>query len=175
MKIVELVPWLVRSSGSYWGEFLFLEIRTDEGVTGWGEVTTTTPVANRATAEILRRVNDLLVGENPAAIERLWHTTFRAISELKKIATLAEAFQIPVSPHDASGPVNLMAGAQVMATVPNFYRLESSSYDLRGYNELLRQPLASAGGELHLTDAPGLGIDFDLDRLRADVLDGIGG
>ena len=35
------------------------------------------------------------------------------ISELKKIATLAETFYTPISPHDASGPVNLMAGAQV--------------------------------------------------------------
>ena len=38
------------------------------------------------------------------------------ISELKKIATLAETFYIPISPHDASGPVNLMAGAQVSIT-----------------------------------------------------------
>ena len=35
------------------------------------------------------------------------------ISELKKIGTMAEAYYIPLSPHDASGPVNLMAGAQV--------------------------------------------------------------
>ena len=32
----------------------------------------------------------------------------------------------PVSPHDASGPINLVAGGHVMLTVPNFYRLESS-------------------------------------------------
>ena len=44
------------------------------------------------------------------------------ISELKKIATMAEAYYVPVSPHDASGPINLLAGAHVMMTVPNFYR-----------------------------------------------------
>src|SRR4029077_20798930 len=32
------------------------------------------------------------------------------ITELKKIATLAETFYIPVSPHDASGPINVVAG-----------------------------------------------------------------
>ena len=48
------------------------------------------------------------------------------ISELKKIATLAESYYVPISPHDASGPVNVMAGAQVMMTVPNFYKLETS-------------------------------------------------
>src|SRR5215510_8016990 len=36
------------------------------------------------------------------------------ITELKKIAALAEAYYIPVSPHDAAGPINLVAGAQVM-------------------------------------------------------------
>jgi galactonate dehydratase len=58
------------------------------------------------------------------------------ISELKKIATLAEAYYVPISPHDAAGPVNLVAGGHVMATVPNFYRIESSTYDLRGYRLL---------------------------------------
>src|SRR5919198_207629 len=47
------------------------------------------------------------------------------ISELKKIATLAETFYVPISPHDASGPINVLAGAQVMMSVPNFYRLEA--------------------------------------------------
>ena len=36
------------------------------------------------------------------------------ISELKKIATMAEAYYVPISPHDASGPINVMAGAHVM-------------------------------------------------------------
>ena len=52
------------------------------------------------------------------------------ITELKKIATLAEAFYIPVSPHDASGPINVIAGTHVMMSTPNFYRLETSRWDL---------------------------------------------
>ena len=39
--------WLVRSAASFWGEFLFVEVRTDEGITGWGEITSTTKTANR--------------------------------------------------------------------------------------------------------------------------------
>src|SRR3981081_75040 len=39
------------------------------------------------------------------------------ISEVKKIATLAETFYIPITPHDASGPVNVLAGgAAVVAS-----------------------------------------------------------
>ena len=51
MKISQLKPWLVDAPGTYWGEFLFVEVSTDAGVTGWGEITTTTPIANRVVGE----------------------------------------------------------------------------------------------------------------------------
>jgi galactonate dehydratase len=62
-----------------------------------------------------------------------------------------------------------------MITVPNFYRLESSSFDLRGYNELIQTPLDNSDGRLKLPSGPGLGIELDLDYLRGNVLDGFGG
>ena len=80
MKITKLVPWLVKAAGTYWGEYFFVEVRTDEGVTGWGEITTTTKIANRAVAGIIRELNELLVGEDPSQIERLWHKTFRSFT-----------------------------------------------------------------------------------------------
>jgi galactonate dehydratase len=92
------------------------------------------------------------------------------ISELKKIATLAETYYVPVSPHDAAGPVNLVAGGHVMLTVPNFYRLESSSIDLAKYNEFIETPLDNAGGRLRLAARPGLGIAFNYDYLRANAI-----
>lgn len=385
MKITEILPWLVRSEGSYWGEFLFVEVRTDEGVTGWGEITTTTPTANRGVAAMVRQTGDLLAGEDPSHIEALWHKVFRAftymgsrgagtnvvsaidialwdirgkvlglpvyellggrvrddvllythpdqrkfgtpegvvdeiravvesghtalkfdpyphapdvsaandryldgrlsrederrateltalirdaagpdvellidahgrfdvptairlgqsldelggihwyeepvppesypaleqvrerirvpisvgerlhtrwdfvpvlenrladfvmpdvtwtggISELKKIAVMAEAYYVPISPHDAAGPINVLAGAHVMITVPNFYRLETSSHHLRGYQRFLRTPLDNSGGRLKLSGAPGLGVEFDQDYLRANAVDGFHG
>lgn len=384
MKITEIVPWLITTPASFWGEFLFVEVRTDAELVGWGEVTTTTPMANRAVAGIVRQLNDLVVGDDAARIEAIWHKIFRTftytgsrgaalnalsaidialwdlrgkafglpihellggrvrdeirlythpdqsqfhspaaireeieritasghdaikfdpfphaqgvssandgyldgylpralehqaaeltalvaeaagprtevmidahgrfdvptairaaraltavadlhwfeepvppesyhglsqvreaigvpisvgerlhtrwdfvpifeekladfvmpdvtwtggISELKKIAIMAEAYNIPMSPHDASGPVNVMAGAQVMATVPNFYRLETSSFDLSKYDPMLAEPLDNAGGRLRLPDGPGLGISFDRDYLRSRVVDGFG-
>lgn len=381
MRITRIVPWLIRSAGSYWGEFLFVQVCTDEGVTGWGEITTTTPTANRAVAGMVRQLNDLLVGDDPAHIEAVWHKTFRSftyvgsrgaastvvsaidialwdirgkvlglpvyellggpvrdslplythpdqhrfdseagiideirtivdsghtaikfdpfphapgvpetndryldggldrrqerqamelvafiretagpdvellidahgrfdvptairlgqsldgigdihwfeepvppesyhalrqvrarvrtpisvgerlhtrwdfvpvfeqrladfampdvtwtggISELRKIAALAETYYVPVSPHDASGPVNLVAGGHVMLTVPNFYRIESSSFDLSVYNRFLRTPLNNDSGRLTLPDGVGLGIDIDVEFLRANAVD----
>jgi galactonate dehydratase len=87
------------------------------------------------------------------------------ISELKKIATMAEAYYIPVSPHDASGPINVVAGAQVMMTVPNFYRLEVMRHVFSNYDQLVDAPLDVREGCLHLSGRPGLGVNLDPDAL----------
>jgi len=78
MKITGVKPWLIKSSASYWGEFLFIEVTTDEGVSGWGEITTTTKLANRALCSMLRQIGTSLIGEDPSKIEYLWHKTFRS-------------------------------------------------------------------------------------------------
>jgi galactonate dehydratase len=94
------------------------------------------------------------------------------ITELKKIAILAEAYYVPITPHDASGPINVVAGAHVMMTVPNFYRIETSRYDLSHYNKLIEEPLDNRGGRIRLNGKPGLGIAMNLDYLRRNALDG---
>ncbi len=94
------------------------------------------------------------------------------ISELKKISTMAEAYYIPVSPHDASGPINIMAGAQVMMTVPNFYKLETIRYDLSGYNKFMDVPLDIRNGDLYPSDRPGLGMNLDEEFLKAHAVEG---
>ncbi|MDP7484728.1 MAG: mandelate racemase/muconate lactonizing enzyme family protein [Dehalococcoidia bacterium] len=93
------------------------------------------------------------------------------VTELKKIATMAEAYYVPISPHDASGPINVMSGAQVMLTVPNFYKLETSRYDLSGYNVMIDHPLDIRGGDLYVSDRPGLGINLDPEWLAAHEVD----
>jgi galactonate dehydratase len=93
------------------------------------------------------------------------------ISELKKIATLAETFYVPISPHDASGPINVLAGAQVMMTVPNFYRLEARRIALDFYDAFLEEPLEVRGDALVVPARPGLGARLDVDYLAAHALD----
>lgn len=96
------------------------------------------------------------------------------ISELKKISTLAEAYYVPMSPHDAGGPVNVLAGAHVMATVPNFYRLETSRASLDFYNEMIEEPLQIKNGELILPNRPGLGVEFNREYLKKHPSKGVG-
>jgi galactonate dehydratase len=386
MKITNIRPWLIESGASYWGEFLFVEVSTDEGLTGWGEITTTTKIANRALTAMLRQIGQMMIGEDPAQIERLWHKLFRGftymgsrgaavecvsaidialwdirgkalgkpiyellggavrddialythpdqrkftskegviaeirdivksghtalkfdpfpqqgphvdgkareqrdgyldggmtrrderaaaeltaliretagpdievlidahgrfdvptairlcrsleeagnidwfeepcppesinalkqvrekvnaaiswgerghtkwdfvpilenkladyimpdvtwtggITELKKISALCEAYYIPVSPHDAAGPINVVAGAQVMMTVPNFYKLETSEWNLSKYDPLIDVPLDNSNGSLKLNKAPGLGIEMNREYLEANVVE----
>jgi galactonate dehydratase len=380
MKITGVRPWLVKASTSYWGEYLFVEVTTDEGVSGWGEITSTTKSANRALAAILRQLGDRIIGDDPARIEYIWHKIFRGftymgsrgaacecvsaidialwdirgkvlglpvyellggavrdeialythpdqskfttkegviaeiqdivksghtalkfdpypyqrngdeqrngyldgsmsrkdefkaaeltaliretagpeveilidahgrfdvptairlcrsleeagdidwfeepvppesydalaqvrdkvnaaisvgerahtkwdfvqllerrltdyimpdvtwtggISEMKKIATLAEAYYVPISPHDAGGPINVLAGAHVMMTVPNFYKLETSRWDLSGYNELMHTRIDNSNGAIKLPRVPGIGIEMDRDYLAANEI-----
>ena len=387
MKITGVRPWLIKSTASYWGEFLFVEVMTDDGVVGWGEITTTTYVANRALCQMLKQISKIIEGDDLAHIERIWHKIFRnftymgsrgaavecvsaidialwdirgkvlgqpiyellggpvrdeillythpdqskftsaeavvreirdivasghtslkfdpfpqqgprnsqgiareqsegyldgqmtrrdereaaeltaliretagpdiellidahgrfdvptairlcntleeagqidwfeepvppesfnalrqvrdkvnvaiswgerghtkwdfvpilenrladyimpdvtwtgGITELKKISALCEAYYIPVSPHDAAGPINVVAGAQVMMTVPNFYRLETSEWNLHKYDHLIDKPLDNSGGSLKLTREPGLGVEMNRDYLAANAID----
>src|SRR3569833_231940 len=386
MKITGVKPWLIKTPASYWGEFLFIEVTTDEGVSGWGEITTTTKLANRALCSMLRQIGSSLVGEDPSKIEYLWHKTFRSytymgsrgaavecvsaidivfwdirgkvlgqpiyellggpvrdeialythpdqrkftskegvvneirdivksghtalkfdpyeyqgevidgrareqrngyldgsmtrkdereaaeltaliretagpeteilidahgrfdvptairlcrsleeagdidwfeepcppesinalkqvrekvsaaiswgerghtkwdfvpilenkladyimpdvtwtggITELKKISALCEAYYVPVSPHDAAGPINVVAGAQVMMTVPYIYKIETSERDLSKYGHLIDKPLVVSNGSLRLTPKPVLGVEMILYYLQAHEIE----
>jgi galactonate dehydratase len=379
MKITGVRPWLVKASFSYWGEYLFVEVTTDEGISGWGEITSTTKIANRALASILRQVGEQIKGEDASQIERLWHKIFRSftymgsrgaacevtsaidialwdirgkklglpvyellggavrdeislythpdqrnfttkegviaeiraivdsghtglkfdpfphqgdrerrdgyldgelsrkdeqtaadltaliretagpnvdvlidahgrfdvptairlcrsleeagqidwfeepcppeslmalkqvrekvsapiswgerghtkwdfvpvlegkltdyvmpdvtwtggITELKKISALCEAYYIPVSPHDAGGPINILAGSHVMMSTPNFYKLETNRWDLGGYDEITISRIDTTKGVIKLPKVPGLGIEMNMDYLKANEI-----
>lgn len=80
------------------------------------------------------------------------------ILELKKIASLAEAAGLTVSPHGPASPVGNVAAAQVMATVANFSVLEHAFGEVPWRAELLETPEDVTGGALTLSSRPGLGI-----------------
>ena len=89
------------------------------------------------------------------------------ISEFKRIAVLAETYYTPISPHDASGPINIIAGAHVLMNVPNIYRLEMNEHSLEQYNSVITENLNINNGFIHLPDKPGLGIELDHDFISS--------
>jgi len=82
------------------------------------------------------------------------------ISEMKKIAALAETFNVPIAPHNPNGPVSTIASAQVMASIPNFFLQEFMVQDVAWRDAILDRPLPVSNGVFRLDDRPGLGFDF---------------
>lgn len=89
------------------------------------------------------------------------------ISELKKIATLAESYNVPIAPHNPNGPISTVASAHVVASIPNFFRQEFMVTDVPWRDTVLGAPLPVSGGFFRLSDAPGLGIDLVESELAA--------
>lgn len=89
------------------------------------------------------------------------------ISEMRKIATMAEAYFVPVAPHGALGPIQALAAANVMIATPNSYRLEFFSEWKDLYDRLVEPKLDVRDGKLFLSDRPGLGVELDLDFVKA--------
>jgi galactonate dehydratase len=94
------------------------------------------------------------------------------ISEAKRIAQLAEIYNIPVSPHCVPmGPLELIAAGHVVSSIPNFYRLEHSHPLIEAHNRLLTEPYRVEQGHLVLNGKPGLGYAPDVGWLRAHAVD----
>ncbi len=87
------------------------------------------------------------------------------ITELRKIAALAEACYVRVAPHNPNGPVATMASVHLAAAIPNFLILEFAQQPLR--DAVQKQGLVVHGGWAELPDRPGLGIDLDQDVIDA--------
>ena len=91
------------------------------------------------------------------------------ISELKKISTMAEPYFVPISPHNANGSPQIVAGIHVMMTVPNFYCLEHCVSFIPTYNNFLKDPIVFHGGHASISGKPGLGHDLDMEIVNANL------
>jgi galactonate dehydratase len=78
--------------------------------------------------------------------------------ELKKIASLAEAAGLKVSPHGPASPVGNVAAVHVCAGMPNFLILEFSYGEVPWRAELIDPPEKLEKGYLQVPMRPGLGI-----------------
>jgi L-alanine-DL-glutamate epimerase-like enolase superfamily enzyme len=94
------------------------------------------------------------------------------LTEARKIAALAEAWHTPIAPHDCTGPVVYAASCQLSMHAKNALIQESVRAFYTGwYNELVEGLPVVAGGEVTISERPGLGLDLlpGLDR-RADAI-----
>lgn len=88
------------------------------------------------------------------------------ISEMQKMANLAETYNVPFAPHNPNGPISTIASAHVMATVPNFFRQEFMFNDVPWRDACLSHPLPIEQGFFVLPERPGLGFEVNEAELR---------
>lgn len=93
------------------------------------------------------------------------------ISELRRIAAMAEPYYIRFSPHDALGPVSIMAGFHVCMTAPNLYRQECLHTWFEDFKKIVTPMFDYHDGAIWPSDRPGLGIALNHDALKQYQLD----
>lgn len=86
------------------------------------------------------------------------------ITELKKIANMAEVYYMHILPHCAIGPVAFTASMHVDAAVPNFLAQEQIDQGLG--RELFVEPWQVVNGHIELPTKPGLGFEINEEALK---------
>ena len=101
------------------------------------------------------------------------------ILETRKIAAMAEAFDMAVAPHAPYGPVSLAATLQVDACTPNVFIQEQSlgihynqGFDLLDFVKN-KEIFQYKDSYVQLPKGPGLGIDMDEDKIKEVAQEGL--
>lgn len=93
------------------------------------------------------------------------------LSEARKIATMAEAYQLPIAPHDCVGPITLVAAVHLDYAVPNVFIQEVVRAYLHGvYPNLVTELPQVVNGRILPLEGPGLGTTLLPDlKSRSDA------
>lgn len=87
------------------------------------------------------------------------------LSELKKIAAMAETYYVTVAPHNSNGPISTIASLHLDMLINNSFMQEIILRFIDRYNELLTAPIEVVDGYCAPPAGPGWGVD-----LREDVI-----
>ena len=90
------------------------------------------------------------------------------ISEARKIASMAEAWHLPVAPHDCTGPIVLTASTHLSLNAPNALIQEIvRAFYYTWYRDLVTNLPIINNGKITVPPGPGLGTELnpDLDQI----------
>ncbi|TSB45283.1 mandelate racemase/muconate lactonizing enzyme family protein [Alkalicoccobacillus porphyridii] len=83
------------------------------------------------------------------------------ISEVKKIATLAELYNLPFAPHNCGGPVLNAVNAHICYNLPNLFMMETvRAFYETYYAEIVKEPIELNNGFITPPDRPGHGMEL---------------
>ncbi len=89
------------------------------------------------------------------------------LSEARKIAAMAEAWKLPIAPHDCTGPVVLAASTHLSLNAPNALIQESvRAFYKTWYRDVVTQVPPVKNGMITVPAGPGLGLDLHPDIER---------
>jgi galactonate dehydratase len=139
-----------------------------ENPAGLGEVASRSPVAVATGEGLFSRFEfrSLLEARGASIIQPdVLHAG--GITEIRKIASLAETYGVEVAPHQCSGPIAHMASLTAMSGCRNFLIQEWEAADDKLYQELTNgtYPVQSSG-YVELSDRPGLGLQVDFAEFK---------
>ncbi|GFE48912.1 mandelate racemase [Roseobacter cerasinus] len=124
---------------------------------------TSVPIAVGESMYSLSQFKDYLT-TGGASIVQVDVARIGGITPWMKVAHLAEAHNVPVCPHFL-----MELHVSLVCAIPNAPWLEY----IPQLDSLTASPMAMKDGRAYPSDAPGLGIDWDLDRLDAARVDGL--
>ncbi len=92
------------------------------------------------------------------------------ISETVRVAHLAQAYNIPATMHDCTGPLTLFAGLHVNAAVPGCCYQETVRAHIRSfYRDVIDAPVVIKAGYAKLPTGPGLGVRLNPDLFQPEL------
>jgi galactonate dehydratase len=87
-------------------------------------------------------------------------------TEMRRIAALADMHYVPVAPHNPGGPICVAASLHLAAAIPNFLILEQMEPQRAARDRLSSPALVIEDGHFVVPDAPGLGVEPDVEAIR---------
>jgi L-alanine-DL-glutamate epimerase-like enolase superfamily enzyme len=82
------------------------------------------------------------------------------LSEAKKIAAMAEAFELPVAPHTAGGPLLFYATMHLATAITNLAIQESCQVFYEStWPAMLNNPIVPQNGIVRVPELPGFGME----------------
>lgn len=94
------------------------------------------------------------------------------IWEMKKVAAMAEAFNVQIAPHLYAGPVEWAANVHLAASIPNLLMIETIETPF--HDGLIKGAIRVENGYVIPPETPGLGIEVDEELARAHAFTGTG-
>lgn len=97
-----------------------------------------------------------------AIIDVIWNGVLESV----RIATIADAFDVAIAPHNFYGELGTAISAHLCAAVPNARTMEFEVDDAPWRAEFVHAPLEIRDGQLVLPTGPGWGVDPDENAIR---------